>query len=61
MSQTTRSDMDIGLAMAFGAVAIAGAAVMYLAVETQLLAATGFGVALIAGGLAVGALHVYGS
>jgi len=61
MSHATRSDMGIGLAMAFGALAIAGAAVMYLAVETQLLAATGFGVALLTGALAVGALHVYGS
>lgn len=61
MSHATRSDRDIGLAMAFGTLAIAGAAVMYLAVETQLLAATGFGVALIAGALAIGALHVYAS
>ncbi|QSG06748.1 DUF7525 family protein [Halapricum desulfuricans] len=61
MSHASSSDMDVGLAMLFGALAIAGTAVMYLAVDTQVLAATGFAVAVTAGALAVGALHVYGA
>jgi hypothetical protein len=60
MTETaTGSDMGFGLAMAFGAVALAGAGVMYLAAETQELAAGGFAVAVLAGGLAIAALHVY--
>ncbi|QSG09320.1 DUF7525 family protein [Halapricum desulfuricans] len=61
MSHASSSDMDVGLAMLFGALAVAGAAVMYLAVDAQLLAATGFAIAVAAGALAIGALHVYGA
>ncbi|MFW6018014.1 MAG: DUF7525 family protein [Halapricum sp.] len=61
MSDTVgSSDMGIGLGMLFGALALAGAAVMYLAVDDQVFAATGFAVAVIAGSIAIGALHVYG-
>ena len=61
MTETaTGSDLGIGLAMAFGALGLVGAAVMYLAAETQEIAAGGFALAVLAGGLAVAALHVYG-
>jgi len=61
MTETaSSSDLGVGLAMAFGALALVGAAVMYLAAEAQQLAAGGFAVAVLAGGLAITALHVYG-
>jgi hypothetical protein len=62
MTETaTGSDMGVGLAMLFGAIALAGAGMMYLAADAQEIAAGGFAVAVLAGGLAVAALHVYGS
>lgn len=60
MTETgAESDMSIGLGVLFGTLALAGAAVMYLGVENQLYAGTGFAVAVLAGGLAIAGLHLY--
>jgi hypothetical protein len=53
--------MGIGLSMLFGAVGVLGAGVMYLAADQQTIAAGGFALAMLAGALAIGALHVYGN
>ncbi|MUV88920.1 hypothetical protein GJ629_02600 [Halapricum sp. CBA1109] len=62
MAETaTASDMGIGLSMLFGALAIVGAGIMYVAAEDQIVAAGGFGLAVLAGSLSIAALHVYDS
>ena len=62
MTETaSASDMGIGLSMLFGAVGVLGAGVMYLAADQQTIAAGGFALAMLAGALAIGALHVYGN
>jgi len=61
MSETVaRSDMGIGLAMFFVVVAIVGAAGMFVAASDQIIAAWSFAGAMIAGSLAVVAVHLYG-
>lgn len=60
MAETaSASDMGIGLSILFGALAVLGAVTMYLAADDQVVAAGGFGLAVLAGSLAVAALHVY--
>jgi fructose-specific phosphotransferase system IIC component len=54
------SDMGIGLAMFFGVLALVGAAGMYVMAAQQVLAAWSFAGAIIAGTLAVAAVHLYG-
>jgi len=61
MSETAgQSDMGIGLAMLFGVLAVVAAAAMAVTVETQIVAAWSFAGAVVAGTLAVAALHIYG-
>ena len=70
MVETARaSDMSLGLAMAFGVVAVlatlATAAASYVSVINndagmQTLGGIAFGVALFAAGLAVATLHLFG-
>lgn len=58
---TFESDKGIGLAIVLGALAVGGALMMLGTVATPgtLLAAYGFAAAVVAGALAVVALHVY--
>jgi hypothetical protein len=58
---TAQTDKGIGLAVAFSVIAVVGALLMFLGAADQLLAATGFGVAVLAGSLAVAALHAFSS
>ncbi len=53
------TDKAIGIAMALGFVALLGAGVMF-AGETQLFRAWGFAAALLAAGLSVVAVQLYG-
>ena len=55
-----RSDMGIGLALFFGVLSVLAAAAMAGTVHTQVVAAWSFAVAMIAGTLAVSALHLFG-
>ncbi|MCU4799366.1 hypothetical protein SAMN05216559_3185 [Halomicrobium zhouii] len=73
MATTTQSDFGVGLGLLFSLVALGAAiattvlgynyAIAHAAGEaagtTQITAAVAFGVALLAGGLAVSAIHVY--
>ncbi|MCL9817066.1 DUF7525 family protein [Natronocalculus amylovorans] len=52
------SDKGIGLGMAFAALTLIGAVVMY-AGDTQLLRAWGFGAAMIASIIGVVAIHLF--
>lgn len=63
------SDMGFGLAVVFSTLAVLGAlaatATSYLALldgnyEMQLFSGVGIGLAMLFGGLAIAALHVYG-
>lgn len=63
------TDLGFGLAVVFGTLAVLGAAATtttsYLAAvggnhETQLLSGVAVGLAMLFGGLAIAALHVYG-
>jgi hypothetical protein len=61
MSETAGpSDMGIGLAMLFGVLAVVAAAAMAVTVENQVVSAWSFAGAVVAGSLAVAALHIYG-
>jgi hypothetical protein len=53
------SDMGIGLALFFGALAILAAGAMAVTVETQVVAAWSFAAAMAAGALSVAAFHLY--
>ncbi|WP_224269270.1 DUF7525 family protein [Haloprofundus salinisoli] len=57
-TQTTRTDMGIGIAMLFSMLTLVGAAVM-LAGPNQFTQAWGFAGAMVAASLAVAAVHVY--
>jgi hypothetical protein len=60
MSETAgQSDMGIGLAMLFGVLAVVAAGAMAVTVETQVVSAWSFAGAVVAGILAVAALHIY--
>lgn len=54
-----QSDKATGLGFVFGALAVAGAVVMYVAASQQVLAGWGFALAVLAGSLAVAAIHVF--
>lgn len=61
MSETVgHSDVGIGLALAFGLVAVLAAVAMAVTVHDQVVAGWSFAVAMVAGSLAVAALHVFG-
>ena len=61
MNETAgRSDMGIGLALLFGALAVVAAGGMAVTVETQVVAAWSFTGAIGAGTLSVAVLHMYG-
>lgn len=59
-TESVTTDRGIGLTVLFVVVGIAGAGVAFVAglTENQILAAWGFAAAMIAGSLAVGALHL---
>ncbi|MFC7155320.1 hypothetical protein ACFQPA_07610 [Halomarina halobia] len=62
MTETaSATDMELGLALVFGLIGLGGAVVMYAAAvgENQVLSAWGFAAAMLAGALAIAALHVY--
>ncbi len=54
-----QSDKAIGLGLLFGALGFAGAVVMYVAAEQQLLAGWGFALAMVFGALAVAAVQIF--
>lgn len=60
MEHAAESDKGIGLGIAFGLLAVGGALVM-LAGPTQVTQAWGFAGAMVAGTLAVVAIHAYGA
>lgn len=62
METATASDKGVGFAMAFGLLAILGAIGLAIFGTTgdQTWAGLSFGVAMVAGSLAVAAYHVYG-
>lgn len=62
METTDGTDMQVGFAMALGALGLLGAAVMYLAgVDgNQVTSGWAFAVAMLAASLAIAAVHVYG-
>lgn len=55
------SDMELGLAMVFGALGVVGALVMYVAATggDQVLSGWGFAGAMLAGGILIAALHLF--
>ncbi|WP_224336459.1 DUF7525 family protein [Haloprofundus halobius] len=57
-TQTSQTDMGIGVAMVFAMLTLVGAAVM-LAGPGQLTKAWGFAGAMVAASLAIVAVHVY--
>jgi len=59
MATSTRTEKGVGLTVLFVIVALVGALTMGLAAEDQVIAAVGFGIAVISGSLAVAARHVY--
>lgn len=60
MAETaTGSDKAVGLGMLFGLLGVAGAVVMYVAAADQVTAGFGFALAMLAGSLAIAAIHVF--
>ena len=60
MAETaTGSDKAVGLGMLFGLLGVAGAIVMYVAAADQVTAGFGFALAMLAGSLAIAAIHVF--
>jgi len=53
-----QSDKSLGLGLVFGIVAIIGALVMFIASD-QLTTGWGFALAMIAGSIAVAAIHIF--
>jgi hypothetical protein len=54
-----QTDKSLGLGLLFGLVTLAGAAVMYVASADQTTAGWGFALAMVAGAIAVSAIHVF--
>ncbi|WP_123534209.1 DUF7525 family protein [Halosimplex salinum] len=54
------SDMGIGLGLAFGALAVAGALGMLVAYSDQVVAGWSFALAMTAGILSIAGVHLYG-
>lgn len=60
MAETaTGSDKAVGLGMLFGLLGVAGAIVMYVAAADQVTAGFGFALAMLAGSLAIAAIHLF--
>jgi hypothetical protein len=61
MAGTASTDKELGLGLLFGVVALVGALLMYVAAvgHDQVLSGWGFAAAMVAGGLAVLAIHLY--
>ncbi|QPV62917.1 hypothetical protein I7X12_19745 [Halosimplex litoreum] len=60
MSEATAgSDMGIGLGLAFGVLAVAGAVGMLVAYSNQIVAGWSFALAIVGGICAVAAIHLY--
>ncbi|MFW5974269.1 MAG: DUF7525 family protein [Natrialbaceae archaeon] len=59
MAATIDSEMGFGLTILFSVLALAGALLMLLGAADNLVAATGFAVAVGAGSAAVAAAHVF--
>jgi hypothetical protein len=60
MAETaTGSDKAVGLGLLFGLLGIAGAVVMYVAAADQVTAGFGFALAMLAGSLAIAAIHLF--
>lgn len=60
MATANTAEKGFGLSILFVVVALVGALGMFLWADQQLLAATGFAVAVVAGSLAIAVRHVYG-
>ena len=62
METTAASDKSIGLTVLFGALGFAAALGMFLTAidHDQLGSGIAFAVAMIAGAMAIGAVHIYG-
>jgi len=60
MATASTAEKGFGLSILFVVVALLGALVMFMSAQEQLIAATGFAIAVIAGSLAIAARHVLG-
>jgi len=61
MSEVTAgSDMGIGLGLAFGVLAVAGAVGMLVAYSDHIVAGWSFALAIVAGICSIAGLHLYG-
>lgn len=56
---TAQTDVGFGLTVVFAFLSVLGAVVAYAGHADQLVAGAGFGVAVLAGGLAITATHLY--
>ncbi|WP_136716056.1 DUF7525 family protein [Halorientalis salina] len=54
-----QTDKSLGLGLVFGTIAVVGAVVMYVASADQLTAGWGFALAVIAGSIAIAAIHLF--
>ncbi|WP_436910564.1 DUF7525 family protein [Halosimplex marinum] len=62
MSEVTAgSDMSIGLGLAFGVLAVAGAVGMLVAYDNQVVAGWSFALAVVAGICSIAGIHLYGA
>ncbi|WP_136687999.1 DUF7525 family protein [Halorhabdus amylolytica] len=59
MATANTAEKGVGLSILFVVVALLGALVMFVSAEEQLIAATGFAVAIVAGSLSIAAWHVF--
>ncbi|WP_135363498.1 DUF7525 family protein [Halosimplex halophilum] len=55
------SDMSIGLGLAFGVLAVAGAVGMLVAYSNQVVAGWSFALAVVAGICSIAGIHLYGA
>jgi len=62
MSEVTAgSDMGIGLGLAFGVLAVAGAVGMLVAYSDHIVAGWSFALAMVAGICSIAGIHLYGA
>ena len=54
-----RSDKSLGLGLVFGMLAAVGALVMFVESADHLLAGWGFALAMLAGSVAIAAIHIF--
>lgn len=59
MATASTAEKGFGLSILFAVVALLGALGMFLGAEDQLIAATGFAVAIVAGSLSIAVRHVF--